>query len=333
MRYFHPKDATVAITYQCNARCTMCNIWQKKSPPVMPAEYFENLSPDLLHINISGGEPFLHPDLPAIAKIIKRKCPRASIDISSNGIATELIIDTVKKISKIDPKIGVRISLDGLKDTHDRIRGLPGVFDAAMATIAGLRKLKITNLGFGFTIQDENAGELIKVYDLARQMNLQLSLALVQNSELYFSKTSNKLNLAEKISDSLDQIIKKELSGWKLKNWLRAYFDYGLKHNFLTGLRLLPSGAGYDSMFIDPSGDVYPSMLIGLKMGNLGQEPLDKIWNSTKAGDIREKMMRESISESWVICTVRQQIRQNKFKVLWWILKNKLFGYEGSANK
>jgi hypothetical protein len=48
---------------------------------------------------------------------------------------------------------------------------------------------------------------------------------------------------------------------------------------------------------------------------------------------VREKMLRENISEAWIICTVREQIRQNKFKVLWWIFKNKFFGYEGSANK
>ena len=333
MRNFHPKDATIAITYQCNARCVMCNIWQKKSPPVMPVEYFRHLSPDLLHINLSGGEPFLHPDLPAIVKTIREKCPRASIDISSNGIATKLIIATVKKLLKIDPKIGVRISLDGLKDTHDRIRGVPGVFDSAMATVEGLRSLGVSNLGFGFTIQDENAGELIRVYELASRMGLQLSLALVQNSAVYFSTTSNKLTVAEKISSALDAVIKRELSSWKPKNLLRAYFNYGLKHNFVTGLRLLPSGAGYDSMFIDPSGDIYPSMLINLKIGNLGEGDLSALWNSSAAVKAREKMLRENISESWIICTVREQIRQNKFKVLWWIFKNKFFGYEGSANK
>ncbi len=333
MRNFHPLDATIAITYQCNARCVMCNIWQKKDPPVMPEQYFQHLSPDLLHINLSGGEPFLHPDLPAIVEIIKERCPRAAIDISSNGNATELILATVEKLLKIDPKIGMRISLDGLKDTHERIRGVPGIFDCAMATIGGLRRLGVTNLGFGFTIQDENAGELIRVYELAREMDLQLSLALVQNSDVYFSKTSNKLTLASKIEKALDSVIKRELSSWRPKNLLRAYFNYGLKHNFLTGLRLLPSGAGYDSMFIDPSGDIYPSMLINLKIGNLGRSDLSNLWNSPEAVKIREKMLRENISESWIICTVREQIRQNKFKVLWWIFKNKFFGYEGSANK
>jgi hypothetical protein len=74
-------------------------------------------------------------------------------------------------------------------------------------------------------------------------------------------------------------------------------------------------------------------MLINFKIGSLGENDLSDLWNSPPAVKVREKMLRENISEAWIICTVREQIRQNKFKVLWWIFKNKFFGYESSANK
>ena len=31
-------DAVVGITYQCNSRCVMCNIWQYKGPAPLAAE-------------------------------------------------------------------------------------------------------------------------------------------------------------------------------------------------------------------------------------------------------------------------------------------------------
>lgn len=324
MKKLKPRDATIAITYKCNSRCEMCSIWRIPNPSSLNLNCFDNLSPDLKYINISGGEPFLVPDLPAIIARVKKASPRAQIIISSNGYATELICETMAKILTIDPSVGIRISLDGLGETHNRIRGYADFFKRVMTTVDRLKELSVNNLGFSFTIMDSNIDDLTRVYDLSRQKDIQLALALVQNSDIYFHKSDNRLSAVKRIEAGLDYIIKKELAGWNLKHWLRAFYDYGLKYNLLTGKRLLPSGAAYDSLFIDPNGDIYPSNLLALKMGNLQEKTLDEVWSSDQAAETRKMIEEQEITESWIICTIRGEIKKHPLKVGWWIIKNKI---------
>ncbi|MFH1427954.1 MAG: glycosyltransferase [Patescibacteria group bacterium] len=325
-----PLDATIAVTYKCNSRCQMCNIWQAKNQPELPLQAFKNLSPSLKYINISGGEPFLRKDIIEVIKKVKKASPKAQIIISSNGLATDLILNKMKSILKIDKNIGVRISIDGRQETHDKIRGISGMYNKAMQTIAGLQKLGVNNLGLSFTIMDENIDDLIYVYNLAKERNLQLALALVQNSDIYFNKNTNKIKYQAEVSQALGQVIRSELKSRKLKSWLRAYYDYGLKYYNETNKRLIPSGAGLDSLFISPDGNIYPSNLINLPMGNIINNKLTRIWESETAEAVRDKIIKEYISESWIICTIRGEMKKHLLKVLSWLVINK---FKVIANK
>ena len=262
--------------------------------------------------------------MPEIVVRVKKISPGAKIIISSNGLATELIVENMKRILAVDKKIGVRISLDGTKEKHEAIRGIPGIYDRAIETIGRLKKIGVKNLGLSFTIMDSNIGDLPQVYNLAKNLNLQLALALVQNSEIYFGKTDNRMSRALELKRSLDYVVNKELAGGNFKNWLRAYYNYGLKHFAFTGKRLLASGAGVDSLFIDPLADVYPSNLINYKIGSILNSKLDQVWQSAEAQEIRRQIRKNHISESWIICTVRGEMKRHKAKIIAWIIKNKL---------
>jgi len=318
------RDATIAVTYECNSRCQMCNIWQIEKPAELPIEAFQNLSKDLRYLNLSGGEPFLRSDLPEIVTTINISAPKAKIIISSNGLATDLIVKTMRKIRDVDARVGVRISLDGIGQMHDEVRGMPGIYEAVMATIKGLKEIGIDNLGFSFTIMDKNVRQLVDVYDLSKKMNIELALAVVQNSDIYFSKADNKITYIGELKKSLDYVIDKELSTWNPKRWGRAFYNFGLKVYAENNKRLLPSGAGYDSLFIDPEGNIFPSNLINLKMGNIKEEKLDNIWQDLQSKAVREEIETKNITESWIICTIRGEIKKHIFKAGLWALKNKL---------
>lgn len=326
MKTYEPIDATIAITYKCNSRCQMCNIWQDQHPAELPLEYFRNLAPTLKHINLSGGEPFLRADLPEIVRIINEVSPHAQIIISSNGLATEMIREQIGKILAVDPQVGVRISIDGIGAVHDKIRGINGMFEHAIATVKMLKESGVSNLGLSFTIMDDNAGELPKVYDLSRELGIEMALALVQNSDIYFQKDSNHVTALAPVERDLIYLIKKELASWKIKRWLRAFYDYGLLLYARRQQRLLPTGAAKDSLFIDPSGTIYPSNLISLKLGNLGTDKLEKIWHGAEADRTRQEMEAKQISEAWIICTIRGEMKRHLPTVGWWILKHKFFG-------
>ena len=113
------KDIVIAVTYNCNSRCQMCNIWQKTDNiNALGKDELLNLPENLENINISGGEPFLRADLPELIKAIKARCPKAKVIISTNGFATETVLSQMEKILKIMPEIGVAVSLDGLDGNY-----------------------------------------------------------------------------------------------------------------------------------------------------------------------------------------------------------------------
>ncbi len=306
------KDVVIAVTYQCNSRCIMCEIWKKKSVLELYPEDYINLPKNLQDINITGGEPFLRNDLYKIIKILSQRCLKANIIISTNGFATDLILSQAEKIIKIFPKIKIAISIDGIEEKHNKIRNVINGFEKSIKTIVGLKKVGVKNLKIAFTLGDYNIEELSKVYNLTKKLSLEFSLAIVHSSENFFSK-ENKINKKEKIIEKLNWLIKKELSSWNFKKWLRAYFIYGLKIYIKTGKRIIPDYSGKDNIFIDPVGDIYPCDVSNKKIGEL------KYFTSLNF----KKVDSSNCDSNWMICTARQSMKKHWFKVGWWILKNK----------
>lgn len=324
MKKYQIIDVVLAVTYRCNSRCIMCNIWKKKDYQELPLEIYSNLPPTTKYLNITGGEPFLHPQFIEVFKRVRHACPKAQIVISSNGFATELILKYMKEVIKIDPTIGIRISLDGIEEMHDRTRGIKGFYGNAVKTLQGLKEIGISNLGLSFTIMDHNATHLPKVYDLSRELEIEMAMAMVQSSDIYFQKEDNKITHLNEVKEGLEYVVKRELLTFKPKMWARAFYDYGLWIYATKKQRLLPSGAGIDSVFIDVDGKYYPSNLISLGMGSLKDGKLTETWNQNKTNIVRNKIKDEKIQESWIICTIRGSIRKAKGKVLLWALANKV---------
>lgn len=307
------KDAVIAVTYSCNSHCRMCNIWQMQNPPQLEnIDNLNNLPESLQSINITGGEPFLYPNLEEGIWVITKRCPQASLIISSNGFATERIIATAKKLIRVKSDIGIAISLDGVGEAHAAIRGIPDAYAKVIATLKNLQSIGIKNLKVSFTIGDYNHQELPKVYALAREMRLEFSLAVVHSSENYFGQ-ENTLNNKEAIIRELEWLIRQELSGWNFKKWARAYFAWGAIEFIRTGKRILPDYSGQLNIFIDPRGDIYPCDVSSQKIGNLSDP------KSFKKIDVSQEC-----EQSWMVCTARQAIKKHWFKTLAWILARKL---------
>jgi len=321
-----PIDCVLAVTYKCNSRCTMCDIWKLKENSNLELDYYKKLPKTLRDINVSGGEPFLRQDLVQLIKILRKTYPKAKMVISSNGFLTDLIKEKMREILKIAPNIGIGVSIDGIEEAHDKIRGIPGGFKMAIKTIKMLREdLGMKNLRLAFTISKENASELSKVYDLSRELGVEFTLALAQSSEFFFGGKSVEEAPDEKIlKKQFDYLIKTELKSWQPKKWARAYFAKSLFDFAKTGKQALPSRAGQDFFFLDPFGNVYPSVIHNSVMGNVKEKDFSAIWFGKEAEEARKKV-KESNQDAWMICTARSAIKRHPIKVGWWVVRNKIF--------
>src|SRR5262245_64459831 len=114
-----PHNAIVAVTLNCNARCTMCDIWQNDMKDEIGPDVFDRLPASLRDINLSGGEPFLRRDLPEILAAIKSTNSKVRLVISTNGFQPARTKEMLPALRRADPKLAVRVSIDGLDGTHD----------------------------------------------------------------------------------------------------------------------------------------------------------------------------------------------------------------------
>lgn len=311
-------NGTVIVTYRCNARCNMCNRYKapSRADEEISIETIKKL-PQMYFTNITGGEPFIRTDLKEIVRELYKKSDR--IVISTNGYFTDRIIDLCKEF----PNIGIRISIEGLEETNDKIRGLKDGFKKGYETLKLLRKMGMKDVGFGMTVQDLNAKDLVPLYDISNELGLEFATASLHNS-FYFVEAKNIIKDRPMVAKNFELLINKLLKSKSPKKWMRAYFNHGLINYIYGQKRLLPCDMSFDTFFIDPYGDVMPCN--GTKdkevMGNLNTQSWDELWNS-EAAEIVRKKVRSCSRNCWMIGSVSPAMHKYIWIPAIWVLWHK----------
>lgn len=315
-------NGTVIVTYRCNARCTMCNRYKAPSKPEeeISLETIKKLPP-MYFTNITGGEPFIRQDLPDIVRELYKKSDR--IVISTNGFFTDRII----KLCEEFPNIGIRISIEGLEQTNNEIRGLPDGFNRGYTTLKKLVEMKHPDVGFGMTVQDKNAPDLVPLYKKSEELGMEFATASLHNS-FYFVEAKNIIHDRLMVAQNFEDLINELLNSNSPKKWFRAYFNHGLINYIFGQKRLLPCDMSFDTFFIDPYGDVMPCN--GTKdkevMGNLNNQTWDELWNSKQADEVRKKV-RCCDRNCWMIGSVSPAMHKYIWKPALWVIKHKFLRF------
>ncbi|MFL0194650.1 radical SAM protein [Clostridium sp. WILCCON 0269] len=312
---------TVIVTYRCNARCNMCNCFKDPTKPSeeITLEDIKKL-PEMAFTNITGGEPFIRKDIPEIVEELYKKSDR--IVISTNCYFTDRIINLCKRF----PKVGIRISIEGLEETNNAIRGLPDGFDRGYTTLKTLVQMGHPDVGFGMTVQDMNCKDLVPLYKLSDELNMEFATATLHNS-FYFRKTDNKINDKYHVAQCFETLNNELLKSKSPKKWFRAYFNHGLINYIYGNKRLLPCDMSNNAFFIDPFCDVIPCNGMAKKavMGNLREaKSWDELWNSEQANNVRQ-CTKKCDRNCWMIGSASPAMH----KYIWipglWVMKHKFF--------
>ena len=215
-------NGTVIVTYRCNARCSMCNRYKAPSKPEeeISIETIKKL-PKMYFTNITGGEPFIRTDLKDIVRELYKKSDR--IVISTNGFFTDRIVDLCKEF----PQIGIRISIEGLEQTNNEIRGLQNGYQRGYGTLKKLREMGMKDVGFGMTVQDKNAPDLVPLYKISDEMGMEFATASLHNS-FYFVEAKNIIHDRPMVAKNFENLVNELLRSNSPKKWFRAYFNHGL---------------------------------------------------------------------------------------------------------
>lgn len=161
------------VTKQCNLKCVHCYAKATAGPAPHELTHEEGLAllRDLQEFGVpvvlfSGGEPLMRPDLLELIEWTVGHGMRAVI--STNG--TLITPEVARRLHDLGLSY-VGISLDGTQPTHDKFRGQPGAFAAA---IAGVRNCQAAGLkvGLRFTVSRLNFQEVPAIFDLVEAYNI-----------------------------------------------------------------------------------------------------------------------------------------------------------------
>jgi len=318
-------DLSIILTYRCNSRCSMCNIWQH---PTLPAEEvtletLAKLPGGFDYLNLTGGEPTLRTDLEAVVDLLHPKTRQ--LEISTNGLQA----DKLERILRRHPDVKIRISLEGVGDRNNAIRGEKNGFERKMDTMKRLVAAGGCDLGFATTFQDDNCDQLLDLYRLCNSFGGEMATSALHNG-YQFHKTDNEPYNRVRIARAVQPLIVEMLRSRRPKNWFRAYLNLGLMKKILGQPRLIPCTAGRDFAFVDPWGSVYAcNVRPDLEIGDLTAQTWEEIIHGPRAVEARTKVAR-CTHNCWMVGSAKTAIRNKHFaklprlKPLAWVLVNKL---------
>lgn len=317
-----PTDASIILTYRCPMRCVMCNIWKNPTDKREEIQAADLRSlPRLKFINLTGGEPFIREDLAEIVEECYRHTDR--IVISTSGWFEDRVIALARRF----PQIGIRISIEGLSQKNDELRGHQGGFDRGLRTLLTLKEMGLKDIGFGCTVSNNNSADMLSLYQLSQSLGMEFATAAFHNS-YYFHKDDNQITNREEVCRNFETLINLQLKENHPKSWFRAWFNMGLINYIEGGRRMLPCEAGSANFFIDPWGEVYPCNGLEEKfwkqsMGNIHQSDFMTIWQSPEAQEVRQKV-RCCAKNCWMVGTASPVMKKYIKYPASWAFHNKI---------
>ncbi|MBM4154403.1 MAG: radical SAM protein [Lentisphaerae bacterium] len=299
-----PHAAHILITWRCNLRCGGCDAWQRPPGSELDAggwaRVFSRL-PFLDIVKIIGGEPFAREDLPEIVVALRREIDPFVVQLVTNASLTDRILAFVDRHAW--PGLHLRVSLDGLRETHDRSRGHAGAFDRAVETLRGLSRLRKTRrfqVGVNFTMTDDSVGEMPGLSELCRSLGVDVVPGFKVKPFLrdcdIRKERAQTINLVDR-QRALDRLAEMRHGAASGFNPVERFFLRALnqvvfrKHAAGGNAVKFRCGELRDLMYLNPSGELMTCGLNQKPLGSLVERDFDDVWFSEPARAARRQVV------------------------------------------
>jgi len=300
------KLLTLNITENCNAKCIYCDWWkQKKNSSPLKELIFsidDAIKIGLKGVRISGGEPLLYPNLQELISYIKKRNLIAMICTSANTNFQEMmtIVEAGTDV--------ISISIDTLEPhIFKKIRGYP--IDVVLKNIRSLSKIRLKGFEIilSVVLTPMNLNGLTDLLEYSKKLDLVVNITPCQYNSHVNQRIRNNLEFKEndrvKLKNLMTKIKNSSKNGLRLLNsdkFLTKAVDFlidgaiPLNHECMTG-------------FSSAIRMVNGKIKLCHSLEPLPKDPISKIWFSTEATALRQKMVRLECSFCWVSCHVDQR--------------------------
>ncbi len=286
---------------RCNLTCKHCYSISADTdfPNELSTEQVFGVMDDLKAFGVpvlilSGGEPLLRPDIFDIAH--RAKAMGFYTALSTNGT---LIDDAnIGKIAEVGFDY-LGISIDGIRETHDKFRRKEGAFDASMAALRRCHDLGI-KVGLRFTMTQDNAAELPQLLQLMDDEGIDkfyfshLNYAGRGNKnrkdDTHFKTTRWAMDLlferamADVKAGRNTEFVtgNNDADGVYLLHWVERNYPDQAEHIRAKLVQWGGNSSGVNISNIDNQGRVHPdTMWWHYDLGNVKERPFSEIWQDT----------------------------------------------------
>jgi len=230
------------VSKLCHQKCKMCNIVEANSDlQPFSGDKIEKIADNLKKIGagvvlLTGGEPFLRPDIDDIVRIFKSK----NLDVRLQTAGLFAHKERIKRCVENGAR-DINISLDSLDEgLSDYINGLKGSWRQALKTVSFVSKTfptKDSICAFGCVLSNYNLDEIIPLLDFSTQIGWWLSLVPVhitiptepfnfRGYDEYFSFPENKYSQIKELIKTLKMMKRKGYNLFDSDDYLDSIYAF-----------------------------------------------------------------------------------------------------------
>ena len=277
------------ITNKCNLKCKHCYLGKLNGFELDFDKVMEItdtiINSNVMEVTLSGGECLTYKGIETV--IEKLLINDIKVDIFTNALLLKNVLNKIDKKIKDKSKLLFYVSVDGLKENHEKIRG-KNTFDRTIENIRyAIEKgyPVVTNT----VINKINYNDIIDMVVLLKKMgvkDVQLSNLIVQGNATNDLKVDLKSQM--QLKDKLSILYKEHpefgyiyYSEVPDEDGLRKVYSLNSKKDEYIGNDNWKCTAGVARVTIDPNGKVYCCPFIkDSYLGDLNNEKLSEIWDN-----------------------------------------------------
>jgi len=317
-----PKGSDLIITYNCNFRCSHCDIWKCAERNELNTVEWKKIISDLRKwvgpgylISLGGGEPLIRPDILEILNFLKINDFRVILE--SNGylinkeMAAKIVATGIEEI---------RISLYSFDPAiHNSLRQIPWAHEKAKEAILDLAEAKQRQgsqmkICLGVLLNEKNIGEdAKKLVSFARANGFFVNIqALDENFKGDYAQENWFINdplwpqKPEAVKDFFNWLIKQKRNGALITNSVKNLLSF--EEYFLNPGKTVawPCHLAYRTFNFDPAGRPFFCYKTGITFASLKDKAPEELWRSANLEN--KRCLVKNCSK---ICRLRAYYRDN----------------------
>lgn len=330
-----PLFLTVFVTARCGLNCGHCfyreELLNGNIKDELTLAEFDRMTsrlPRFPKLILTGGEPFLRNDLADITELFYENRSQArQITIPTAGVHTDRIVDLVERVlpSRPDLILELQLSIDGVGEQHDAIRG-KGTFDKLMRTYAALKPIQDENAGlrlrFNYTFSRRTQDHFADTWRFVTKelQNPHFDMVLVRRTtvddtfwgevDLAKYREATELLQQQELDKAGDDLLKRLLAQ-RVRVEREIIAEHHAGRAVMTGCQ-----AGTLTAIVSEKGDVRPCEILDTTFGNLRDVDFDfeGLWASGEA-----ERHRKWVKETGCFCTFETCVRTTmSFQPKWY---------------